>query len=360
MKKVLLLPFLQISSGHHQVADALAEFIYRYDQTISLKKVDILHYTYGKGERLISNLYLYVIQTIPSFYSWLYKNSAYKTVARNKPYYFYEMLFLSSMKALVETEKPDLIICSHSLPSYLLNLLKKRNELNVPVINAYTDFFINNVWGIQSIDHHFVPNLHSKQFLEHLGVEAEKITVTGIPIHPEISGAIRRQENKSAYNVLIAGGSLGVGPIERFLTTNEKINFFVLCGKNNQLYKKIVQLNNRLITPIRYIQDRAEMNHLYERMDLVLTKPGGITISECLRKQIPVLLSYGLPGQEEINKSYLESNGLVIKLNDGDQLEEIILDFLEDEAKRDAHLRTISAHVNTYEDFSGVIQSYLR
>ncbi|MGG3573290.1 glycosyltransferase [Bacillus gobiensis] len=359
MKKVLLLPFLQISSGHHQVADALAEYIYRLDQTISCKKIDILHYTYGRGERLISNLYLYAIQRIPRFYSWLYKTNAYKTAARDKTYYFYEMLFLRSMKELVEREKPDLIICSHSLPSYLLNLLKKKNVLNVPVINAYTDFFINNVWGIQSIDHHFVPSLDCKQILEKLGVKPEKITVSGIPIHPEISIA-KKENEKPTYNVLIAGGSLGVGPIEKLLKQkNHKINFFVLCGKNIQLYNKIKQLKSELITPVRYIQDRNEMNDLYDQMDLILTKPGGITISECLRKQIPVFLYYGLPGQEEINKAYLESNGLVIKLNDGDQLEETILKFLEDEKGREEHLKRVTAHIHTFEDFTSVIQSYL-
>jgi UDP-N-acetylglucosamine:LPS N-acetylglucosamine transferase len=362
MKKVLLLPFLQISSGHHQVADAIAEYIWQFDKTITCKKLDILHYTYGKGERLISNLYLSVIQTTPSFYSWLYKANAYKPVTREKQYYFYKLLFLKSMIRLVEEEKPDLIICSHSLPSHLLNLLKKTNRLDVPVINAYTDYFINNVWGIHAIDHHFVPSTHIQNHLKNLGVSPKKITVTGIPVHPKIVSRERKPENKKqVYNVLIAGGSLGVGPIEQLLAQNHnKINFFVLCGKNKQLYKKIEQAKSKRITPIPYIQDRSEMDALYDQMDLILTKPGGITVSECLRKQIPVLLYYGLPGQEEINKSYLEQNGLVIKFSGQTQLAEHILNFLEDGEKKEEHRRRVAAHVNTYEDLSSVVQTFLQ
>lgn len=47
------------------------------------------------------------------------------------------------------------------------------------------------------------------------------------------------------------------------------------------------------------------MNQLYNKADAILTKPGGVTISEALQKKLPILVHTSLPGQEEINLDYL-------------------------------------------------------
>jgi processive 1,2-diacylglycerol beta-glucosyltransferase len=51
--------------------------------------------------------------------------------------------------------------------------------------------------------------------------------------------------------------------------------------------------------------------------DLVVTKPGGLSVSECLAKQRPMLLVSPIPGQEERNADYLLESGAAIKAVDG-------------------------------------------
>ncbi|WP_080873411.1 MGDG synthase family glycosyltransferase [Oceanobacillus timonensis] len=91
-------------------------------------------------------------------------------------------LILNKIKNLIKQTKPDIIICTHALPSYLLNQLKKENIWTGPVINVYTDYFINDLWGIEHINYHFVPSLHFKQELVMRGIKPKQIFVTGIPI----------------------------------------------------------------------------------------------------------------------------------------------------------------------------------
>ena len=69
------------------------------------------------------------------------------------------------MEQLLAEEKPDLIVCTHGFPSYLLSQLKMKGKCNVPIINVYTDFFINNVWGKEGIDLHFLPSKEVKEQL---------------------------------------------------------------------------------------------------------------------------------------------------------------------------------------------------
>ncbi|MDQ0175467.1 MGDG synthase family glycosyltransferase [Bacillus chungangensis] len=360
--KVLFLPFLQIPSGHHHAADAISSYFKQLDPSIQCKKVDILHHTFGYGEKVISNLYLYAIQTMPAFYSWLYKNKAYDRIKSNKTFYFYELLFLNSLKNLLKKEKPDLVICTHSLPSHLLNHLKHKNNLSIPVINVYTDFFVNILWGIQHIDVHFVPSVKIKQYLESKNVKPDRIFVTGIPVHPKIKKKKERFEQKSEFHVLIAAGNLGVAPIESFFQKNKpstKIKYHVLCGKNKKLFKKINQLGNPNIIPIAYISCKEEMNSLYDQMDLVLTKPGGVTISECLLKHIPMFIVHTLPGQEELNEAFLLKHDLVLNKIyplQKDQLDKTLLSFLENTDKRQKHQEKLNEYMKSQVDMMDVIK----
>lgn len=320
-KTILFLPFLQIPSGHHQVAHALMEGIQKDQIDIKCDQVDILSYSYGSIEALVSNVYLKWIKVCPGFYNWIYQNSVYKNVDEKKRYRLYELLFAPFMRRLIRDKQPDLIICTHALPSYILNYLKEKGELKTPVINVYTDYFIHSCWGIEHIDFHFVPSHHMRDFLKKKGVNDEQIFVTGIPIHKKIKKPkenIMNTPASSSWSVLITGGSLGVGAIEDLIYkigTEKKIQFYVLCGKNDNLYQKLHQLQRDNITPLTYIACREKMNKLYDQVDAIVTKPGGVTISESLFKRIPIFIYHVLPGQEEINLQQLKKLGVIFHLN---------------------------------------------
>ncbi|WP_141430415.1 MGDG synthase family glycosyltransferase [Bacillus sp. 03113] len=365
MKKILILPFLQMPSGHHQVADAISAYLKELDDSVKVKKVDIFHYTSRFVEQITSKFYLKAIKIIPSVYSYFYRHNACRSQSykADNRYFLYDRIFLNSMKKLIKQENPDFIICTHCLPSYLLNLLKKQEQLSIPVINAYTDYFINNVWGITQIDFHLVPSEAVKHFLELRGVSPKKIAVTGIPIHPLITKKTEKTYGKEAplFHVLVSGGNLGVGPIEKMLDLtlfSGKIKYFVLCGKNQQLFKKIEQLQSPFLKSISYISSREEMNELYERMDIMLTKPGGITISECLHKGIPLCLLDPLPGPEERNQQYLLDEKLAIKIN-LDELEYSLLLFLENEKEREKIQQRIFVQVERLDNLSVVFKKFL-
>lgn len=315
MKRILFMPFLQLPSGHHQVADAIIDSL---ESDYECQKIDILHYSYGKIEALVSSIYLKWIHLFPKTYSWIYRKSVFQQMKQDKNYRLYEFLFKRFVHKLIIETKPHLIICSHALPSYMLNKLKEKRLLDIPVINVYTDYFIHTFWGIHEIDYHFVAHQKMKLYLLEKGVSEEKIFVTGIPVHPKLrEKSIRKTDMDTGFTCTIMGGSLGVGAIEELVSTlleTKQMTFQILCGKNNRLYEKINVLRHPRIIPLRYISSRSEMNALYEQTDLVITKPGGVTISECLRKRIPTFIYHALPGQEEINLQELLDLGLVVKL----------------------------------------------
>ncbi|WP_070119419.1 MGDG synthase family glycosyltransferase [Bacillus marinisedimentorum] len=317
MIKVLCLPLLQIPSGHHQAADTIIHAVLDIFPSASCEKAEILSYRSEILEKLISSTYLKWIGYFPAMYSWIYRFSVCRNTSGQKHFKLYEQLYLQAMKTLIEERDPDLIICTHALPSYLVSKLKRSGKITIPAVNAYTDFFIHQLWGTGSIDYHLVGHPAMKELLKQRSVEPERIFMTGIPFHKEITKRAEHRTIREPFSIFIAGGSLGIGPILSLLDkigANQHLHYTVLCGRNAELYRRIKKRDHPRITPLPYIDSRAEMNMLYDQADAIITKPGGVTITESLAKRLPVFIYHSLPGQEEINYIELEKLGVVHSL----------------------------------------------
>ncbi|MBB5325992.1 UDP-N-acetylglucosamine:LPS N-acetylglucosamine transferase [Anoxybacillus tepidamans] len=250
---------------------------------------------------------------------------------------------------MLEKEKPHLIICTHSFPSRILQRLKKRNLIDIPVINVYTDFFMNGIWGKKGIDYHFVPHQEAKQELvRKYKIPKERVIVTGIPVHETFMA--RKNEKKGVKqrpHLLIAGGNQGLGNILDFFQKMNGTNRFlysVLCGNNKALYEEILRWKQPHIRPLPYISSIEEMNRLYEEADAIITKPGWVTVSEVLHKRIPLFTIGYLPGQEQINLRYLEEKGLICNLSELSHYEQKIWHVLHDEIEQSRFSRRIAEY----------------
>ncbi|MBD8070532.1 MGDG synthase family glycosyltransferase [Bacillus sp. PS06] len=335
MKKILFFPLLRMPSGHHQVADTLTAIIQKRNPDILCKKVDLLSEWNPVIESIVTKTYLEWIHHLPETYAWVYKQMAYSSKS-GRSYKYYELLFMNKMKKIISEEQPDLIICTHGFPSYFLSRLKIKKQCPIPVINVYTDFFINDVWGKEGIDYHFVPTLAAKQHLVTTNnVLEKKVFVTGIPTHELFEQHVNHTKTNSKFHVLVSGGSVGLGNMIDMLQNQPNENnceFYVLCGKNKKLFQHLVKLKCDNIHPLPYISSRERMNELYSNVDAIITKPGGVTISEALKKRIPIFIHSALPGQEEINLKLLKEANLVHELKDTHSLEYQLSTVLSDPA----------------------------
>ncbi|MGM7701406.1 MGDG synthase family glycosyltransferase [Pseudalkalibacillus sp. Hm43] len=331
MKRALIMPLLTINSGHHHVADSVQQKI---SNEFDCQKVELLSYTFGKGETIVSQAYLKWITYSPAFYSKVYKRIALPNGNTSLPFKFYEKLFLRNMMKILSDYRPDVVICTHALPSHLLNILKRKGKVDVPVINIYTDYFINHLWGDEYINLHMVPDAPFTHELIQRKVDESQIVMTGIPTDGAIRITDRRNyERKDHYEILISGGAQGTGKLNRFihaLKPKGRIQYNVLCGNNQKLFARIEAWKHPQIKPFSYIQCKEQLNELYERCDGIISKPGGVTMSECLKSRLPIFIYDYLPGQEEYNFTYLRSQNLVQNLREWRGAEEYLLRFLDD------------------------------
>ncbi|MEY8192301.1 glycosyltransferase [Peribacillus simplex] len=353
MKKVLFLPLFRMQSGHHQVAEALMDLLKKHTNGVILKKVDLLSYTNNSLEKMITTGYLKWIRYAPETYNLAYKNLFYVNSKKERPFKWCQLIFLKKMEQLIDEENPDLIVCTHGFPSQLLSQLKLKGKCNVPIINVYTDFFINNVWGSKGIDFHFIPSQKLKEkLLSKNQIPKHSMMVTGIPVHEEITKKAHGLKNTDRPKVLISGGNSGLGGILNLvgeLKKSTNFDYFVLCGNNKKLFDEIKTWDLAHIKPLPYISSRSEMNDLYEEVDVIVTKPGGVTISEALRKRLPIFVHSMLPGQEEINLQYLKDNKLVFEINRKFSFEKQMLNILKDHKKMEQWDKSIETYQKEME-----------
>ncbi|ETI65929.1 MGDG synthase family glycosyltransferase [Neobacillus vireti] len=349
MKKILFLPLLQMQSGHHQVAEAIMDLLKNHTDDVIFKKIDLLSYTNKSLEKMITNGYLKWIRYAPESYNLAYKSFFYVPPAKGHSFKWYQPLFMKKMEQLLAEENPDLIVCTHAFPSNLLSKLKMKGKCDIPVINVYTDFFINSIWGREGIDAHFLPSQYVKEhLLKKYQIPTQRLLVTGIPVHERITkNDVWNKTNNLRPQILIAGGNSGLGGIAKLadeLKRSTQIDYLVLCGKNRKLYEEVRSWNLAHIKPLPYLSSRTEMNNIYEAVDAIMTKPGGVTVSEALKKRLPIFVHSMLPGQEEINLHHLKDKELAFELEQKLPLEKQLLAVLQDAGKMKRWEQAVDAY----------------
>lgn len=349
--KILFLPFLQMPTGHHTVADAMIRSLEQRISNVQCSKIDFFSYADKLLEKAFRLTYLTWIDHSPQTFVWLYRNFVYPSKS-TKHFNWYEIKFLDKMKSLLEEEQPDLIVCTQAFPSFLISRLRYSGISTPPVINIYTDFFINRLWGIQEIDYHFVPDHTIKtQLLAKHNVDPQRVFVTGIPIdecfHPRLA-----YNPSPPYHILISGGSGGLGDMENLISNlpkNKNFYFSLLCGNNKKLYKEVFSLKMNNLKPLSYISSRDTMNALYHDAHAIITKPGGVTLSEALYKRLPIFIHSALPGQEDVNKDYLLEKKLIYPLDASCPIADQLALFLQDRNEQSLWQQRVDTYLEQIE-----------
>lgn len=308
--KVLLLPLFTFPTGHSKVSESMSAWMKKKYPHASISERDLLSYCHPTLEKWIAAFYLRWIHLFPHSYGYIYRQAMGKQKKKKRRLYhrLFTTYFIKKMYALIQEEKPDIIICTHSFASKIVALTKTTYPLDVITINVYTDLFINGVWNIDQTDYHFVPTTEARTFIQsNYSVNSERIFITGIPIDPQFTEKQLTKANKRAH-VLVAGGNTGLMDVDHLtylIRTFPQLHFTILCGKNKKLYNDLKHLESPTVQIKPYIQSVKEMDAIYDTVDAMISKPGGVTISEVIHKEIPLYISHYLPGPEEINVSYL-------------------------------------------------------
>ncbi|MCM8787498.1 MAG: glycosyltransferase [Candidatus Omnitrophica bacterium] len=321
-KRVLILHISSVG-GHSKAAQNLKEALLFKDKDISVTNLNIFGHFYPKTEKIVDFVYTNVIKYFPFLWGKIYDR---KTIVKNLNPFWRRINKFSFKKIanLLNDSKPDCILTTQAFPCGIISSFKEYFKIKIPLVAIVTDYYPHRFWIHVGVDKYIVASKEAKDILVHENVLASKIEVIGIPIsikflvsHDRYTIAQTFGFRKDLKTVLIMGGGLGLGPIREISKALEELDkdfqVIIICGANSKLFNWFEKNKKYFKKPLFHFGYVDFVNKIMDFSDIIITKGGGITISEALAKGLAIIITNPIPGQEERNVNFLLSKDAVIR-----------------------------------------------
>ncbi len=345
--------------GHMSAANAIKDYL--ISQNVFATVVDAIEYISPMLNKTITEIYEYIATKQPRIWKMVYDSSNNKTI--NRLVVGINSVISKKLLPLLESSEPDLVISTHPFTTEMVSTLKLHKVIDLPLVCVMTDYAPHRTWISSEVNAYVVANADMIEPMTEIGVSKEIIHPFGIPV--DDSFYIKQDKNKileelsldpSIPTILIMAGKGGFANIDKIYSELQSIdlNFqiIVITGKNEKLYNKVKELSegkvylnrrakilsriSKYIPKLKHIRFRIkskkspkalhkpkntkiifftnEVEKYMSVSDLIITKPGGLTVSEALACGLPMALFNAIPGQEEENANFLVSNNMAVKL----------------------------------------------
>ena len=239
----------------------------------------------------------------------------------------------------------DAVICTHVFASLMLTDARRKYSLPVRTGVVETDYTATPGTQAGGLDWHFIPAASLADGLAALGVDRAKIVPSGIPVRGAFYDRTDRAEAKRALGIpegrrhlLVMGGSMGAGPVPELVSAltrqmDKDCAVSIVCGTNRALSDSLRAAygGDDRIAVYDYVDF---IPALMDSAELLLTKPGGITVTEAAVKGLPMVLVSTVAGCEGYNLRFFTDLGGAATADTPQALARLSLDLLRDDARR--------------------------
>lgn len=373
----ILIFYASYGGGHLKAAESINECVLNNykDKNIEVELIDCMKYVNKAIEKMTTAAYREMAKKMPWAWGKIYNDSqkgplAHLSSRSNK-------IMAIKLLRLLREKQPDLIISTHPFGSQMCSYLKRKKKISAKIATILTDFAPHSQWlvGADYTDYFFVAHDKMKSYLLSQNIEENKIFVTGIPLSSkflckynrnDVLKSFELQDNK--FNILFfGGGEFGLGKtrtVEIFeaFTKFAKFKDFQMigiAGKNEKMklaFENIVRENN-CNENVKVLEFTNKVPELMSISDLVVTKPGGMTTTESLASELPMIIINPIPGQEIENAEFLESKNIAIWLRKDDDVNEVLTNLFESPTKlKEMKQNTkLLANINSTKDICDIL-----
>lgn len=360
IQRILILS-ASFGEGHRQAANAIKESIALSRPDIEIEVVDYIHQVNPMWNRFAKFCYIQGIKHIPKVYGYFYNQI--NRIPPSSPYhrrinFFGAIVGRNKLLKYIERFDPQIVIHTFPTSAGAIEELKREHKLDIPSITVITDYTLHRQWIHESTDMYLVGSSIVRDLLIREGVLEEKIRTTGIPIRQEFYKQRNRAHLIQEFGldpriptILVSGGAYGVSNhihnlCKRLFEAKENVQVIVVCGRNKRLYDHMTELavgaKNKAII-FGFVERMADLMTV---SDLMFTKSGGLTTSEGIMMELPMIFFKPIPGQELANAQYLERAG-VAHITANDQQLEAIFQSLLSNPERIAEMKNGFKHLKS-------------
>lgn len=317
--KVLVLS-VTAGQGHNATGQGLMSYL--EELGVECTMLNTLKYISPVVGTSLDKGYLYIGKISPKMNAVLY-NSAEKNLTRKNrtpSTDLYAPLLYKKLEKYLLKYDPDVVVCTHIFAAGIMHHAREKGNIRrIPIIGINTDFAIHPYWEDSSPDYLVLASSQMIRQAQKRGFDARFLLPMGIPVHKRFCEKLDKAKARALLGVenkrtlLMIGGSMGFGRLEDGLKQLAALpgdyQVLVVCGSNKAL-KKRLEKDKAPNTHIFGYVDNVEV--FMDAADCVFTKPGGLTVSECIAKGLPMILTTPIPGVEERNMQFLLNNAMAL------------------------------------------------
>ncbi len=336
----ILIFYASYGGGHLNAAKSINEYLQKNYNDLHVELIDCMKYINKTIEKVTTKAYTEMAKKAPWAWGRIYSDAqkgplAHITSRSNK------FMAIKLLKLLRE-KQPDLIISTHPFGSQMCSYLKRKGKIHAKIATIMTDFAPHDQWlvGSDFTDYYFVAHDNMKKYLMDKGISSKNIFVTGIPLSNRFLKSYDKKEILKELNLEIdkktilffGGGEFGLGKtrtieiFENFVKYCTDMQIIAIAGKNEKMkhaFDNIVSKYDRKNNIIVF-EYTSQVPEFMSISDLVVTKPGGLTTTESLASELPMVIINPIPGQEEENAKFLVENGIAIWIKKEDNVQEVL------------------------------------
>ena len=288
--------------GHHATAKAIGDML--ESKGAEVHTLDVYAYISNLIKTTIDKGYLFSSKHMQTLYRLVYQlaenNGASYFNSAPSIINIINALGASKFAKVIANHVPDVIICTHVFAAQMVDELKKRKKLaDIETIGIVTDYTLHPYWeDVPRVQYIVTASELLTYRCVQRGIPEDRILPFGIPVHPKFNEKLSREDaaaqlgiDPNKKTILLMGGSMGhadhVKNIESLSQIGTPFQFLVVCGNNKKMLYHVEQFASHYqgsckIYPYGFVHNVEVM---MSASDCIVSKPGGLTVSEALAKK---------------------------------------------------------------------------
>lgn len=319
-----------LGGGHITATQAINDHLKLVDLNYyNIKILNTIDYVNPSFNKLLTSLYVECVKKCPSLFGKIYNY----TEEEHIPVNLFSLILKGLSKKLlpiITDFETDVIISTHPFSTEMVSYIKDSGQIDdTKLVNLLTDYAPHRFWIHDQVDAYITATEQMTEDMIKRGVNKDIIHPIGIPVRPMFSNSYERKEvlnsigfDENCFTILLMSGSFGVEHVLKIfkllMNLDKNFQIVIITGNNNYLYNKFESLiKNIKTTNIKFhlMKFTKDVSKYMKICDVLITKPGGLTTTEAIFSEIPIVFFDAYPGQEEKNAEFIIKNNIGMRIS---------------------------------------------